>query len=99
MISLREIICRLCNWFSVGPSAAFPYMFRHVICHLSSYLGSPSFVPSAFATRFLSAGSVPCLEVVAAVVVEAAVQLPLHPSHLHCQSINLQTIATGEKKC
>lgn len=47
------------------------------------------------------AGSVRCLEVVAveAAVVEAAVLLRRHHSHLCCQSINLQTFATGEKKC
>lgn len=77
-------------------------MFRHADCHLRFCGVSLSSVPSAFTTLSLSfsAGSVPCLEVVAEVgVVEVAALLPLHPSHLHCQSINLQTIATGEKKC
>lgn len=47
------------------------------------------------------AGSVRYLEVVAveAVVVEAAALLRRHRSHLRCQSINLQSFATGEKKC
>lgn len=65
---------------------------------------SPYPVPSGFLPPLvsLSAGSVPCLEVEAAAAaaeVEAAARLPRHLSHLHCQSINLQTIATGEKKC
>lgn len=61
----------------------------------------PFFVLTAFTSHSLSAGSVPCPEAVAveAVVVEAAVQLPLHLFHLRCQSINLQTIAMEEKKC
>lgn len=85
----------------VGPCAAFPHMFRHVSCHLSFKRCLSFSVPSVFTTHCLPAGSVLCLEVVAveAVVVGAAVRLRLHPFHLHCQSINLQTIATGEKKC
>lgn len=48
------------------------------------------------------AGSVRYLEVVAveaAVVEVAALLRRRHHSHLCCQSINLQTFATGEKKC
>lgn len=62
----------------------------------------PFFCPAAFTAHCLSAGSVPCLVVVVAaeaVAVESAVLFPPHPFHLLCQSINLQTIATEEKKC
>lgn len=61
----------------------------------------PFFCPAAFTAHCLSAGSAPCLVVAAAeaAVVEAAVPLPPHPFHLHCQSINLRTIAMEEKKC
>lgn len=78
---------------------------------LSTRLGTPG----ALCTLLLSpvygpplsdsttvAGSVRYLEVVAveAAVVEAAALLRRrHHSHLCCQSINLQTFATGEKKC
>lgn len=47
------------------------------------------------------AGFAHYLEVVAveAAVVEAAALLRRHHFHLRCQSINLQSFATGEKKC
>lgn len=85
----------------LSPCVPFPLMSGHVNSppHLQCIL--PFFVLTAFTSHCLSAGSAPCLEVVAveAVVVEAAVQLPLHLFHLHYQSINLQTIAMEEKKC
>lgn len=81
-------------------------MFGHVGPHLDLSESPPPFCcPAAFTAHCLSAGSVPCLAaaVVAAAAeaaaVGAAVPLPPHPFHLHCQSINLQTIATEEKKC
>lgn len=84
----------------LGLCVAFPHMFRHVNCHLSFSVVSLLLSFLFFTPHCLSAGSVPCLEVVAAgTVVEASALLPLHLFHLHCQSINLQTIVTGEKKC
>lgn len=85
-----------------GGSAPFSDMLRQANCHLSFSVVSPSSVH--LTNLSLSAGSVPCLEVEAVAVLvvvvgAAAALLPLHPSRLHCQSINSQTIATGEKKC
>lgn len=74
-------------------------MFRHAGPHPIFIISPAFFCPAAFTAHCLSAGSVPCLVVAEAAAEEAAVPLPPHPFHLHCQSINLRTIATEEKKC
>lgn len=60
---------------------------------IGNELMSLSFQLTQLSLSFSHTGSVLCLE-----EVEVAVWLH-HHSRLRCQSINLQTIAMGEKKC